>query len=138
MLLVGTLLIGFGLFDMVAGVIDHHLLGPHHVKETVPRDQWIYWDIGFLVWGALMLIVGLRILKRAGRAATPATPRATERRTHSAPRAGGRRHSDPPAPQAPWRSAGNSSRASSSTMSPATRCSSSTVSLRDCASRTIA
>ena len=98
-LLVGTMLIGFGLFNLVEGIIDHHLLGLHHVNETVHRDQWIYWDIGFLVWGALMLIVGW-ILKRAGRAATPATPRATERRTHSAPRAGGRRHSDPPAPQA--------------------------------------
>jgi uncharacterized membrane protein len=28
------------------------------VNETVPREQWIYWDIGFLVWGAAMLIAG--------------------------------------------------------------------------------
>ena len=40
-LLVGTLLIGFGLFNLVEDVVDHHLLGIHHVNETVPREQWI-------------------------------------------------------------------------------------------------
>jgi uncharacterized membrane protein len=54
-LLWGTMLIGFGLFNLVEGIIDHHLLSIHHVNETVPQDQWIYWDLGFLVWGALML-----------------------------------------------------------------------------------
>src|SRR5215208_5679097 len=34
-LLVGARLIGFGLFNLVEGVIDHHLLGLHHVNETV-------------------------------------------------------------------------------------------------------
>ena len=53
-LLIGTMLIGFGAFNVVEGLIDHHLLGIHHVNETVPRDQWIYWDVGFLLWGALM------------------------------------------------------------------------------------
>jgi len=57
-LLLGTLLIGFGAFNVVEGLIDHQLLGIHHVNETVPRDQWIYWDLGFLVWGAAMLIGG--------------------------------------------------------------------------------
>ncbi len=44
-LLAGTLLMGFGLFNLVEGVVDHHLLGIHHVNETVPREQWIYWDV---------------------------------------------------------------------------------------------
>src|SRR4029453_17920830 len=51
-LLAGTLLIGFGLFNLVEGIVDHHLLGIHHVNETVPREQWIFWDVGFLTWGA--------------------------------------------------------------------------------------
>jgi uncharacterized membrane protein len=63
-LLPGTLLIGFGLFNLVEGIIDHHLLGLHHVNETVPREQWIYWDVGFLAWGAAMLLGGLYLLKR--------------------------------------------------------------------------
>jgi len=26
---------------VVQGIVDHHLLGIHHVNETVPREQWI-------------------------------------------------------------------------------------------------
>jgi len=70
-LLAGTMLLGFGLFNVVEGIIDHHLLGIHHVNETVPLAQWIYWDIGFLVWGALMLLGGW-LLTRIGRRETPA------------------------------------------------------------------
>jgi uncharacterized membrane protein len=70
-LLLGTILMGFGLFNLVEGVIDHQMLGIHHVNETVPRDQWIYWDIGFLVWGAAMLVGGW-LLVRTGRQETPA------------------------------------------------------------------
>lgn len=62
-LLVGTILIGFGIFNLVEGLIDHHLLGIHHVNETVPTDQWIYWDLGFLAWGGAMLIGGWYLLK---------------------------------------------------------------------------
>ena len=69
-LLAGTMLLGFGLFNVVEGLIDHHLLGIHHVNETVPPDQWLYWDIGFLVWGALMLLGGWRLMQ-TGRQATP-------------------------------------------------------------------
>jgi len=70
-LIVGTLLMGFGLFNLVEGVIDHQLLGIHHVNETVPPEQWLYWDIGFLVWGALMLLGGWWLM-RQGRQETPA------------------------------------------------------------------
>jgi uncharacterized membrane protein len=63
-LLPGALLMGFGMFNVVEGLIDHQLLGIHHVNETVPRDQWIYWDIGFLIWGAAMVIGGWFLLKR--------------------------------------------------------------------------
>ena len=62
-LLAGTLLVGFGVFNFVEGLIDHHILGLHHVNETVPPEQWIYWDLGFLIWGALMLGVGWSLLK---------------------------------------------------------------------------
>jgi uncharacterized membrane protein len=68
-LLGGTLLMGFGLFNLVEGLVDHHLLGIHHVNETVPRDQWIWWDLGFLAWGAVMLAVG-SLLWRSGKRRT--------------------------------------------------------------------
>ncbi len=71
-MLVGTLLIGFGAFNVVEGLIDHQILGIHHVNETVPPSQWIYWDAGFLLWGALMLAGGWLLL-RAGRRETTMT-----------------------------------------------------------------
>ena len=69
-LLIGSLLAGFGLFNLVEGLIDHQILGLHHVNETVPRAQWIWWDMGFLAWGAAMLIAGWRLI-RSGRRETP-------------------------------------------------------------------
>jgi uncharacterized membrane protein len=54
---------GFGLFNVVEGIVDHHVLKLHHVNETVSPGQWIYWDIGFLVWGAAMLFIGWQLLK---------------------------------------------------------------------------
>lgn len=69
-LLAGSILMGFGLFNLVEGLINHHLLGIHHVNETVARAQWIYWDIGFLIWGAVMLICGW-FLWKAGKRKTP-------------------------------------------------------------------
>jgi uncharacterized membrane protein len=62
-LLAGTVLMGFGIFNLVEGIVDHHVLGIHHVNETVPRDHWVYWDIGFLLWGAVMLIGGWAIYR---------------------------------------------------------------------------
>jgi len=68
-LLLGTVLMGFGIFNLVEGIIDHQILGIHHVNETVPPGQWIYWDIGFLIWGAVMLVGGW-LLKQAGQRKT--------------------------------------------------------------------
>ena len=70
----GTLMIGFGLFNCVEGLIDHQILGVHHVNELVPESQRPYWDYGFLLWGAGMLLGGWMLLRigrgepsRAGR-----------------------------------------------------------------------
>ncbi len=57
-LLIGTLLLGWGVFNVVEGLVDHEILGIHHVNERVPAEQWIWWDMGFLAWGALMIVIG--------------------------------------------------------------------------------
>ncbi len=62
-LLVGTLLLGWGAFNVVEGIIDHEVLGVHHVNELVAQDQRIYWDMAFLLWGAAMFAGGLMLLK---------------------------------------------------------------------------
>lgn len=69
-MLIGTILMGFGTFNLVEGVINHQMLGLHHVNETVPPDQWIYWDLGFLLWGAAMLAGGWFLLKAGQRETT--------------------------------------------------------------------
>jgi len=61
----GSLLAGWGVFNLVEGLIDHQILGIHHVNETVPRDQWIYWDLGFLAFGALLLLAGWALARSA-------------------------------------------------------------------------
>lgn len=66
-LLAGTLVIGWGLFNLVEGTVNHAILGVHHVNERVPREQWMYWDLAFLVWGFAMLVGGW-LLVGAGRA----------------------------------------------------------------------
>ena len=66
-LLAGSMLVGFGVFNVVEGLIDHHLLGIHHVNELVDPVYRRYWDIGFLVWGAAMLGIGWVLLQQGWR-----------------------------------------------------------------------
>ena len=63
-MMAGTLLLGWGGFNLVEGLVDHQLLGVHHVNETVDPAQRIYWDIGFLVWGLAMIGAGWLLLRR--------------------------------------------------------------------------
>ncbi|WP_262380172.1 DUF2243 domain-containing protein [Nonomuraea sp. PA05] len=58
----GWMLVGWGLFNLVEGVIDHHLLGIHHVRSG-PGQLW--WDLGFLLLGAI-LVIGGWLLQRTG------------------------------------------------------------------------
>lgn len=60
---IGTLLFGFGLFNVVEGLVNHQLLGIHHVR---PGPYQLVYDVGFLVWGAVMLVMGWGLM-RGGR-----------------------------------------------------------------------
>jgi uncharacterized membrane protein len=62
-LVFGPVLMGWGIFNLVEGIVNHHVLGLHHVNETVPPGQWIFWDIGFLIWGAAMLSGGWALVR---------------------------------------------------------------------------
>jgi uncharacterized membrane protein len=59
---VGLLLVGWGLFNLVEGIIDHHLLQIHHVKENSAHRT--AWDLEFLAWGALMVVGGWWLARR--------------------------------------------------------------------------
>lgn len=60
---VGSMLLGWGLFNVVEGIIDHQILGIHHVH---PGAHQLAWDMGFLLFGALLLVGGAALI-RAGR-----------------------------------------------------------------------
>jgi uncharacterized membrane protein len=60
----GGLLIGWGAFNLVEGVIDHHALGLHHVRDDLGGP--VGWDIGFLAFGAALVAVGWAMV-RSGR-----------------------------------------------------------------------
>jgi uncharacterized membrane protein len=60
-LLLGGILAGWGGFNLAEGIVDHHLLEIHHVR---PGPDELLYDIGFLVWGALMLGAGLVLMRR--------------------------------------------------------------------------
>jgi uncharacterized membrane protein len=47
---------GWGAFNLVEGVIDHHLLTLHHVRDDVSEP--LPWDLGFLASGALLVALG--------------------------------------------------------------------------------
>ncbi len=63
--LFGSILAGFGIFNLVEGVVNHQILGLHHVNETVPPEQWIWWDLGFLVSGVLLMALGYLVSRTA-------------------------------------------------------------------------
>jgi uncharacterized membrane protein len=60
----GSLILGWGVFNLVEGIINHHLIGIHHVVTTGPNQA--AWDYGFLGLGAVQAIIGM-ILIRAGK-----------------------------------------------------------------------
>ncbi|MBF0307103.1 MAG: DUF2243 domain-containing protein [Alphaproteobacteria bacterium] len=77
----GGMLLGAGSFNLVEGLIDHHLLGVHRVNPA--SDAALAWDIGFLALGLALVLAGWALLKDRDRAPT-----------------GSRAHSGPPRPPA--------------------------------------
>ena len=55
---------GAGLFDFVEGLIDHQILGIHHVK---PGPNELAWDIGFLALGLGLFLGGWAMVQMDSR-----------------------------------------------------------------------
>jgi uncharacterized membrane protein len=70
-LFAGGLLLGWGLFNLVEGLIDHQLLGIHHVR---PGQAQLAWDVGFFVFGAAQAAAGAALVVRAAAPAGPESP----------------------------------------------------------------
>ncbi|WP_111768543.1 DUF2243 domain-containing protein [Nakamurella deserti] len=58
----GWILVGWGAFNLVEGVVDHHILGIHHVRGG-PHQLW--WDLGFLALGVVLIALGWLLQRNA-------------------------------------------------------------------------
>jgi uncharacterized membrane protein len=63
--LAGWMIAGWGVFNLVEGLVDHIVLGVHHVRHGPDR---LAWDLGFLVLGALLLAAGVALARGPERA----------------------------------------------------------------------
>jgi uncharacterized membrane protein len=55
--LIGQMILGWGVFNLVEGIINHHLLAIHHVRDLpmhVPAYDWAFLGVG----GLLLIVVG--------------------------------------------------------------------------------
>jgi uncharacterized membrane protein len=60
----GAMLVGWGFFNVVEGIINHQILAIHHVRHG---DNHLAWDLAFLAWGAAMLVGGWLLIRQAQR-----------------------------------------------------------------------
>lgn len=65
---VGSLFMGWGLFNFIEGLVDHQLLGLHHVH---PGEGQLAWDLAFLASGLIMIGAGGAAIRAGRRDATP-------------------------------------------------------------------
>jgi uncharacterized membrane protein len=61
----GLLLAGWGVFNLVEGLIDHQLLGVHHVRDDLGAP--LSWDIGILLFGVVLIAAGGVLYRRGSR-----------------------------------------------------------------------
>ena len=65
---VGSLFLGWGLFNLIEGIIDHQILGLHHVIQRAAPTPQLIWDLAFLVLGGVgMIALGLWQIKKGRR-----------------------------------------------------------------------
>ena len=57
----GMLLAGWGVFNVVEGVIDHQLLGIHHVRDDLGAP--LGWDLAFLAFGVVLIVAGVALAR---------------------------------------------------------------------------
>jgi uncharacterized membrane protein len=61
----GLLLAGWGAFNLVEGLVDHVILGVHHVRDDLGGP--VGWDLGFLAFGLGLVVLGAALVRGAAR-----------------------------------------------------------------------
>ncbi|HKO67756.1 MAG TPA: DUF2243 domain-containing protein, partial [Burkholderiaceae bacterium] len=57
----GGMLLGWGAFNLVEGLINHHLLELHNVREVMAPTVW---NVGFLALSVVISLLGLVLVSR--------------------------------------------------------------------------
>ncbi|HLL18738.1 MAG TPA: DUF2243 domain-containing protein [Rubrivivax sp.] len=63
--LLGAALMGWGAFNLIEGLVDHHLLQLHHVREDSLNP--LPADLAFLASGVVLLVFGWLLVRSARR-----------------------------------------------------------------------
>jgi uncharacterized membrane protein len=61
--LLGAASLGWGSFNLIEGVINHHVLHVHHVTEA---ENHLVWDLAFLASGAALALLGWVLIRAGG------------------------------------------------------------------------
>lgn len=67
--LTGWTVAGWGVFNLIEGVVDHHLLQIHRVRPEAANP--LLWDLGFLVLGVLLVAGGWLLVRSDHRRPEP-------------------------------------------------------------------
>ena len=62
----GAVLAGWGIFNVVDGLLSHFLLDVHHIRDDLGGP--LSWDIGFLVFGVALIAGGWALHRRGASA----------------------------------------------------------------------
>ena len=54
--------VGWGLFNLIEGIVNHHILQIYHVRSGANQ---LAWDLAFLALGAVLILAG-QLLARSG------------------------------------------------------------------------
>jgi uncharacterized membrane protein len=61
----GLVLLGWGVFNVLEGLVNHQFLGIHHVRDDLGGPP--AWDLGFLALSAVLAAAGWLLYRRAAR-----------------------------------------------------------------------
>lgn len=62
LLLSGGMFLGWGIFNFAEGLINHHILGLHNIREASANPE--SWNYGFLAFSVLLILLGYILIKK--------------------------------------------------------------------------
>jgi uncharacterized membrane protein len=74
---IGYMLVGWGAFNVLEGIIDHHILELHHVRDL--PTHIVFYDWAFLILSGALVLIGLAVRDGKDRVPAPLAERRTGR-----------------------------------------------------------